>query len=263
VDVVVTETGLGGRFDATNVLKTNLCAIITHIDLDHTDRLGDTKEKIAFEKAGIIKPNSYVITSEGYEVIKDRADEVNSMMILTSPFVEPKYTETLSLKGEQQAENLALVLSAIKTIFPDISDNSVIEGLKKVKNPCRFQYIKDKNLIIDGAHNPNCFEALRKNLDKYFPNTKRNYVFGCLNTKDYGKMLKYIEADNNLNEVYVYHFKNENSVSCSELKKATSMDIKELKNIHDLIKAPYDTQTVVCGSFYMLNELFDKTEILA
>ena len=91
VDVVILETGMGGRFDATNVIKENLCAIITHIDLDHTDRLGDTREKIAFEKAGIIKPNSFVITSEGYEAIKNKADELNSMLVMVSPFVPKEY----------------------------------------------------------------------------------------------------------------------------------------------------------------------------
>ena len=70
VDVVVLETGLGGRFDATNVIKKNLCSIITHVDYDHTERLGDTIEKIAFEKAGIIKPNCPCIVFEGREDIE-------------------------------------------------------------------------------------------------------------------------------------------------------------------------------------------------
>ena len=86
VDVVVLETGLGGRFDATNVIKNNLCAVITHIDLDHTERLGDTKDKIAFEKAGIIKPNCPVVTSEGYEAIKDAADKNDSLLMMIAPF---------------------------------------------------------------------------------------------------------------------------------------------------------------------------------
>ena len=84
VEIVVLETGMGGRFDATNVIKENLCAIITQIDLDHTDRLGKTKDDIAFEKAGIIKPNCPVVTSMGYEAIRDRADEVNAMLIFSS-----------------------------------------------------------------------------------------------------------------------------------------------------------------------------------
>ena len=262
VDVAVIETGLGGRFDATNVIKSNLCSIITHIDLDHTDRLGDTKEKIAFEKAGIIKPDSILITSEGYEVIKDTATSLNSAFILTSPCTDSDFTETLTLKGEHQKENLALVLGAISTLFPDIDKSTVINGLKKVKNPCRFQYIKDKNLIIDGAHNPNCFEELRRNLDNYFPDTKRNYIFGCLNTKDHKSMLSYITTDPNLNKLFCYHFNNKNACSIEDLSKDTEQPIIELKNIEDVLSSTSEVLTVICGSFYMLNELIKKEWVL-
>lgn len=256
VDIAVIETGLGGRFDATNVLKTNVCSVITHIDLDHTDRLGDTKDKIAFEKAGIIKPNSYVITSEGYEAIKDKADEVDAMFILTPPYVTPEYTEALTLKGEQQEENLALVLTVIKSLFPDITKKTVLSGLNKVKNPCRFQYIKEKNLIIDGAHNPNCFEALRKNLDKYFYNTKKQYVFGCLDTKDYRKMLSYITADDNLETLYIYPFSNEHACNYETLASCVSgIKVQRLDNLNNVLNK--NLLTVVCGSFYMINELLD------
>ena len=120
VDVAILETGLGGRLDATNVIDKNLCAIITQIDLDHTERLGDTKEKIAYEKAGIIKQNCPIITSMGYEAIKDKADEMNSMFILATPFVKPEFIDALSLKGNHQVENLALAVNAINYLFKDI-----------------------------------------------------------------------------------------------------------------------------------------------
>lgn len=152
VDYVILETGLGGRFDATNVIKSNLCAIITHIDLDHTERLGNTRSKIAFEKAGIIKPDCPVITSEGYEEIKDAADANNSLFLLVTPFSD---TTNLALKGTYQGENLALALNCIQLLFPQISQDVVQKALTKVQHPCRFEYIEDKNLIIDGAHNPN------------------------------------------------------------------------------------------------------------
>ena len=112
VDVAVVETGLGGRFDATNVIKSNLCSIITHIDYDHTERLGATLEEIAFEKAGIIKEGCPVITSEGYEIIQDIADEKNSMLIFTVPFTD---ITNLSLKGIIQGENLALAQNEISS----------------------------------------------------------------------------------------------------------------------------------------------------
>lgn len=180
VDIAVLETGLGGRLDATNVIKQNLCSIITHIDLDHTDRLGNTKDKIAYEKAGIIKKGCPVITAEGYEAVRDKADECGSMFILTNPYVNPEFIDALALKGNQQVENLALVINAVNYLLKDIDDKTIIEGLKKVKNPCRFEYIQEKNLIIDASHNPNGIEALRDNLDWFFPQRKKAFCFWVL-----------------------------------------------------------------------------------
>jgi len=261
IDIAILETGLGGRFDATNAVSTNICSIITHIDLDHTDRLGNTKEKIAFEKAGIIKPCSTVITSEGYEAIKDKADKERAMFVLTQPYAPPEYIEALSLKGMHQVENLALVLAVLELKFRDLSPDTIIQGLKQVKNPCRFQYIKEKNLIVDGAHNPNCFEALRQNLDYYYPDTSKQYVFGCLKTKDYTKMLKYITSDQNLKNLYFYKFKNPNSCDYETLSKAVDISTKEIKSINEITFSD-KILTVICGSFYMINELLEKDNIL-
>ena len=249
VDVVVLETGLGGRFDATNVIKKNLCAIITHIDLDHTERLGNTKDKIAFEKAGIIKPNCPVVTSEGYETIKDAADEQNSLLLFTAPFAD---TTNLSLKGTYQQENLALALTALKLVFPEISQSIVDEGLKKVKHPCRFQVIEDKNLIIDGAHNPNGITGLRESLDYYYPDKYRRFVFGCLRNKDYKKMMEILFEQGD--EIYFYHFNNKNSCTVEELQTACQFPSKEFKSLTELPQKE-NTMTIVCGSFYMLQEI--------
>lgn len=249
VDVVVLETGLGGRFDATNVIKKNLCAIITHIDLDHTERLGNTKDKIAFEKAGIIKPNCPVVTSEGYEAIKDAADAQNSLLLFTAPFAD---TTNLSLKGTYQQENLALALTALKLVFPEIPQSIVDEGLKKVKHPCRFQVIEDKNLIIDGAHNPNGITGLRESLDYYYPNKYRRFVFGCLRNKDYKKMMEILFEQGD--EIYFYHFNNKNSCTVEELQTACQFQSKEFKSLTELPQKE-NTMTIVCGSFYMLQEI--------
>lgn len=249
VDVVVLETGLGGRFDATNVIKKNLCAIITHIDLDHTERLGNTKDKIAFEEAGIIKPNCPVVTSEGYEAIKDAADEQNSLLLFTAPFAD---TTNLSLKGTYQQENLALALTALKLVFPEISQSIVDEGLKKVKHPCRFQVIEDKNLIIDGAHNPNGITGLRESLDYYYPDKYRRFVFGCLRNKDYKKMMEILFEQGD--EIYFYHFNNKNSCTVEELQTACQFPSKEFKSLTELPQKE-NTMTIVCGSFYMLQEI--------
>ena len=246
VEVVVLETGLGGRFDATNVIKSNLCSIITHIDLDHTERLGNTKSKIAFEKAGIIKPNCPVFTSEGYEEIKDKADEENSLFVMVAPFED---TTNLSLKGTCQQANLSLALAAVRQLFPQISEASIQNSLKNVKHPCRFQLCRD-DLIVDGSHNPNGIMALRESLDLYYPNKKRCFVFGCLRNKDYKKMMEILFSRGD--EIYFYHFNNKNSCTIEELQEACEFPSKEFKSFDGL---PKDSLKIICGSFYMLNEI--------
>jgi len=247
VDIAILETGLGGRFDATNVIKKNLCAIITHIDLDHTERLGNTKDKIAFEKAGIIKPDCPVITAEGYEAIRDKADECNSMLILSNPFVNPEFIDALSLKGNQQVENLALVVNTINYLFKDIDDETIKEGLRKVKNPCRFEYIREKHLIIDASHNPNGIAALRDNLDWFFPSEKRRFVFGCLKNKDYEKMINILFREGD--EIYFNEFDYPNACKYNELVEKCSYSAKKYMN-EDVLKP--DKLNIICGSFYMI-----------
>ncbi len=247
VDIVILETGLGGRFDATNVIKNNLCSIITHIDLDHTERLGKTKDEIAFEKAGIIKKGCPVITSEGYEAIKDKADEMDSMFILSVPYVKPEFLEALALKGLHQRDNLALAVNAINYLFKDISDETIIEGLKKVKNPCRFQYFPLQNLIADASHNPNGVQALRDNLDFYFPDEKRRFVFGCLKNKDFSKMMNILFKDDD--EVYLNGFDYPNACSYDILLK--SCPVKAEVYTDESILTP-DKLNIICGSFYMI-----------
>ena len=249
VDVVVLETGLGGRFDATNVIKSNLCSIITHIDLDHTERLGNTKSKIAFEKAGIIKPGCPVFTCEGYEEIKDKADECNSLFVLVTPFED---TTNLSLKGTCQQENLSLALAAVRYLFPEISENTIQQALTEVKNPCRFQRCRE-DLIVDASHNPNGATALRESLDFYYPDKKRCFVFGCLRNKDYKRMMEILFSKGD--EIYFYHFSNKNSCTIEELQEACKFPSKPFKNLDEL---PADYLKIVCGSFYMLNEIIPR-----
>ncbi|MBR6126869.1 bifunctional folylpolyglutamate synthase/dihydrofolate synthase [bacterium] len=252
VDFAILETGLGGRLDATNVIKKNLCSIITHIDLDHTDRLGDTKEKIAAEKAGIIKHGCPVITGSGYEVIKDKAEEEDALFILVSPYVDPRYADALALKGNHQAENLALALTAINYLFKDINEETILEGLKNVNHPLRFEYFKEKNLIVDASHNPNGITALRENLDYFFPNSERRFVFGCLKTKDYESMMKILFRPED--EVYLKEFDYPNSCTYKELSSKCPV---QCKKFNDTVSLPPDKLNIICGSFYMIGSMKD------
>ena len=249
VEIVVLETGLGGRFDATNVIKKNLCAIITQIDLDHTDKLGKTRDEIAFEKAGIIKRNCPIVTSMGYEEIRDKADELDSLLLFTSPFVQQDFVEALALKGLHQIENLALVITAINYLFKEIDENTIKRGLMKVKNPYRFEFFADKNLIIDVCHNPNGIKALKENLDYYYPNEKRRFVFGCLNNKDYETMMNILFQEGD--EVYLNEFDYPKACTYKELN--TVCPVKNKKYEGQALST--DKLNIICGSFYMMKSI--------
>lgn len=255
VEVVVLETGLGGRFDATNVIKKNLCSVITHVDFDHTERLGDTLDKIAYEKAGIIKKDCPCIVFEGKEVYYDVADSVGAPLQLILPMVN---TENLALKGMHQQENLSLALAVIENCFPEIKNDTIQEALRQVKHICRFQYIEDKNLIIDGAHNPNGVNALKQSLDMYYPNTRRRFIFGCLNNKDYAQMVNSLFERGD--EVYFYHYNHKNSCTVEQLQEVCPIEGKALTE--DLeIDFNDSVLTIICGSFYMIEELVNRFSI--
>lgn len=264
VELVILETGLGGRLDATNVIENNICSVITHIDFDHTERLGDTIEKIANEKAGIIKQNCPVITSKnnaGFDVIQKVAQE-KSVQILVSEQgriggrIFPQ--EKSALKGTYQRENFALVFKVIELLNQNgfnIGENEIEEGLKNVKHPCRFEYLKEQNIIIDGAHNPNGTKALRESLDEYFPNQKIKFIFGCLKNKQYSQMMENLFTQND--EIYFYEFDNPNACDYEELASACNFISKPFREF----KKDSNILTVICGSFYMIKELMLKIDI--
>lgn len=261
VDVVVLETGLGGRFDATNVIKKNLCSVITHVDLDHTERLGNTIEKIAFEKAGIIKKTCPCIIGEDFEIYKKIADENCSKLLTVSKNVDCEY---LALKGTYQRDNLALALGAVKTVFPETSQYIIDIGLKNVNHPFRFQYFKDYNLIIDGAHNPNGITSLKQSLDKYYPDSQKRFIFGCLKNKDYNKMVNILFSEyvnsNYTPEVYFYHFKHNSSCTAEVLQEVCPIPSVELTDSTE-INFNDGYLNIICGSFYMIAELIKQLNL--
>lgn len=267
-EVVVLETGLGGRLDATNIIKKNLCSVITHIDYDHTERLGKTLDEIAFEKAGIIKPNCPCIVLEGREAFYDKAMEFGSELEIINPYnnltqLGKGLGEGLSLKGIYQQENLSLALAVIERCFPQITQDIIEKGLQNVKHPCRFEYLADKNLIIDGAHNPNGIKGLIESLDKYYPNTKCRFIFGCLRNKEYEKMVNILlltptpsPEGRGESELYFYHFNHQNSATFEELKAVCPIECKELTK-DTKIDFNDGHLNIICGSFYMIAELVE------
>ncbi|HEY1663413.1 MAG TPA: folylpolyglutamate synthase/dihydrofolate synthase family protein [Verrucomicrobiae bacterium] len=191
-DPVIWETGLGGRLDATNIV-TPLASVITNIALDHQQWLGDSLEKIAFEKGGIIKPGVPVVTTvdgpEALAVIKKIAAEKNApLQIIDSK----QLARTLAppLPGEYQKLNAALALATVRLLQGQIpvSDEQIRSGLTNLHWPGRLQLVQDadgQKFLLDGAHNAAGAAALREAIERDFPQTKRTLILGIFDDKDW------------------------------------------------------------------------------
>ena len=195
-DLVIWETGLGGRLDATNIV-TPLASVITNIAFDHEQWLGDTLAKIAAEKAGIIKPGVPVVTAatqqEVVEVIQKTAHAKNApLTLVTAGEIKSRLTGTLAppMLGEHQKLNAALALATVEVLQKEIpvSDEHIRTGLASVNWPGRLQLIEKPNgqkILLDGAHNLAGAEALRAALEKDFPQTRPLLIFGALGDKNW------------------------------------------------------------------------------
>lgn len=197
VDCAVVEVGMGGRLDATNVV-TPLVSVITNIDYEHTEILGKTLSKIAYEKAGIIKPGVPVVTAENktepLKVIEKICRKKNASLFEVRSWVKGKEASLevrSGLLGRHQRVNTLCTLLAILLADIKVTKSSIREGLRKVSWLGRFQIISKKPLIIlDGAHNPAGAKVLRVTIEELYPQQKFTLIFGAQEDKDYLKMLK-------------------------------------------------------------------------
>ncbi|MEW6295264.1 MAG: folylpolyglutamate synthase/dihydrofolate synthase family protein [Candidatus Diapherotrites archaeon] len=210
IDFAVIETGLGGRLDATNVLKPEV-AVITNISLEHTKELGNTIKKIVHEKAGIIKQNYVVVTAE---TKKDALKEIREKCVqekaklfelrkhctwkrksfslkgqkFQAKILGKKYNLFIPFLGEHQLQNACTAVLAVKLLKQKIPYKAITEGLQKTRWPARFE-VKRKNplLVLDAAHNPACFKALArtvKEVKKKIKAQKLILVLGVAGDKD-------------------------------------------------------------------------------
>jgi len=223
VDYAIMETGMGGRFDATNVVTNpNKIAIITRIGLDHTEFLGETLEKIASEKGAIIHPHNITISikqSDGvHQVISAQTKKQQSPLHLVIPnqtysnvtssiggntfdfHYDDVYFDamTLSIQGEFQVENSSMALTALVVVSKRdgfaLNKSAIRSTLSTINAPGRFETvtIKGKTTIVDGAHNPQKMSAFITSLKKLYPNMKFDFLLGFKKGKDYATMLNQI-----------------------------------------------------------------------
>jgi dihydrofolate synthase/folylpolyglutamate synthase len=183
IEIVILETGLGGRLDATNAVQSDV-SVITPIALDHEQWLGHTLAEIASEKAGIIKSGVPVVSApqqnEAAEVIRARAAECGSSM----QFVTETYKRSpVALRGEYQKQNAALAIAAIHVGKIKLGEKSIVRGLAAIEWPARFQKW-DERTIIDGAHNPGSARILAQTWQEFFADQKATLVLAVLSDKD-------------------------------------------------------------------------------
>ena len=212
-DIVVLEVGMGGAWDATNVIEVPEVAVITNIGLDHTEYLGDTVEKIAETKSGIFKPHGHGVvyrSTPSVEAVYERvcAERGVSLrkadfdgLVLKAHTLEGQVFDcgsrknlVLPLLGDHQLHNASVVLSIADTLIGEgwkISEQNIYDGIRDVRWPGRFDIVCRKPLfIIDGGHNPQCIEALVKNIRDYLAGKKVIALTGVLADKDYADMYK-------------------------------------------------------------------------
>lgn len=289
IDFLVLEVGLGGRFDATNVVKNTLVSVITSISYDHMEYLGDTLEKIAFEKAGIIKCNSeVVIYPQGeniVDVIKNVAEEKNTAAHctdikniqktrgnLTGQWFKYLKADVFNLPevkinflGEHQLYNVLTAIRALEIVKGhgfNITEESIKQGLDSCRFAGRFEILKENPLIVlDGGHNINGIEYFSKAVKENFNNNKIILFFGMLKDKNPEDVLPYILPL--CKEIYTLTPNNPRAMSSVDLaeliKKHSTINVTSLNNYEEIIPLLHNVNkedyVAFVGSLYMIGDV--------
>lgn len=283
-DIVVLETGLGGALDATNVIKTTAMEVITPISMDHMEFLGDTLEKIAEQKAGIIKPHTTVVSAcqepEAARVISRVCKEKECILKTVNPeeITEVVYDiqkqqfsyktwkqAVIALAGSYQIANAALALEAVDALRKlgfTLTDRQVYEGLAKAVWKGRFTLLAtNPAVILDGAHNPGAAKELQRSLNLYFKGKKLYYIFGVFQDKDYKEVIR-LTAPLAEHIITVQTPNNPRALSADRLKEAVSginPSVEAADSIQDAVHiarnlAQKDDAIIIFGSLSFLGE---------
>ena len=274
-DVVVLEVGLGGRFDSTNVIKNPLVSVICSISLDHTAQLGDTVDKIAFEKAGIIKENCESVLypvqeEEVFKVIEDVAIKKHSNLTIAKneriSIVDRhingdiiRFNDldiALKIPGMFQPINYITAVTAIEKSGLKVTDSQIKNGAEKAFFPARLQlFSENPKILLDGAHNPDGVKALKEHLEKYFD--KPTAIIGMMKDKDVSTVLSEIAPL--FSKIITVTVNNPRSLTADELAEKAEKYCDNVMPIADYKKAILQERKanedfVICGSFYLCSD---------
>ena len=275
VDYAVVEVGLGGKYDATNVI-TPLISVITNVRLDHQNRLGDSIQVIAHEKAGVIKPNIPVVTAaegQGLSVIQQSCKKKNASLTVVSReniniqisnfshqtlFISgffDDYLVTTHQPGTYQPINVALSISAIESLQKRgvfITKESISKGIKEMVHPGRMQVLqKCPFVVVDGAHNPDAMHYVVESVKKLFQYNRLIVIFGVMKDKSIDEMLKILLPIVDI--IIVTEPKHTRSASKKDI-------VKSILQINDS-KIIYQTSSVK-NAYHKALELGDKKDLI-
>ena len=280
-DYVVLEVGLGGEFDATNVIEKNEIAIITRLGIDHTGYLGSTIQEIAKAKAGIIKELSgsgAVVTlkqdKDALDVISETAKKRGMRLIVS----EPKHLSTelcyerfsvgnisdilCGIAGYHQIENAAL--AALAALELGIAEEHIKSGIARAKNPARFELIREEPIVIyDGGHNENGIAALTASIERYFGKSDKTVIFACMRDKEIADSLKMLSEGAKTDFVFTTVKNNPRACEAEELlekARALGFDGCCFDSIRDAYKYAISKNklTVICGSLYLYKDFSEE-----
>jgi len=283
VDVAILEVGLGGRLDAVNVFD-NDCAVIASVDIDHTDYLGDTREQIAYEKAGIMRSGKTAICADEDvpQAIRSHAQQVGAELWCIGgefsftahqgqwDFRSKSGTRSAlpypALRGAYQLQNASAALAALDVLKDrlPISMEAVRRGLGEVQLAGRFQFVPGKpSLILDVAHNPHAARALAQNLAGLPPCPHTYAVFSMLADKDIAGVASAL--DPHIDTWLVAGVDTQRSATAQQLDQVLEQcrvcgEIKICKNIPDALRYAYNAagendRIIAFGSFYTVAEV--------
>ncbi len=294
-DIVVLEAGIGGEHDSTNVIKNTVLSVFTHISLDHTEMLGDTVEKIAKEKSGIIKKGSQVVSFPGgdtlgflgqenkaVEILKAKSESLSctfhspsaenttvlSDSILGVEFVYEGLRVKSPLCGRHQIGNMMTVVCCLKVLQSSgykISDSDIENGISKATLPARMETVSKKPLVIlDGGHNEDCILALKRSVSDYLKGKNVIFLMAFMKDKDYASSIKHIApVCSKFVFTNVDKLRGEAPLVLKSIAKGCCDDIECEENaafaFERIVKTMSENDAlVVAGSFYLSSEIRNK-----
>lgn len=266
IDILVCETGLGGRLDATNTFENLACTVITKIGLDHTAVLGDTIEKIAEEKCGILRDCPTVTTpyqhSKALKIIKSKVKpiipEISQLQINGNTYIYKCEKYEISLQGDFQIENSIVAIETVKNSGFSIPYDIIYEGIRNTFFPARLEIIREEPLILlDGAHNTDGAKVLSKELEKL--KEKPIAIIGMMRDKSVDEVLK-LTLKHCKSAVAVEVPNNPRSMKPQELCEIASKycPCETVDSLDSALEKIKNKDTVIFGSLYLASAIRKK-----